>query len=431
MSSIVIYPAAAGAPLAANITLRIQGRVVPVYHCGTLDFACVSGEGALDLEITCGEGELLSSVRPLHRGVIARQQERLITCNIDRPRTVYVEITGRPALVINVAPLETFVPTASSDSCMVFGPGMHDAGEITIGSGQTLYLAGGAWVRGWVRSSNADKPSIRGRGVLDGSQIKRHSRNHILFDACRDVLVEGITTVDTPGWNLVFGGCERVVASHLNLLGWVVSSDGIDVVGSHDVLISDCFLRNNDDCVAIKAMAYADRPIDHPLSWQRDVKHVQVKQCVCYNDQAGNALEVGFETRTGKISDILFEDIDVIGAHGEGGVFTIHNGDRALISEVVYRNIRVEHFYDRLIDFRVLRSRYSKDAERGLIRNIRLEHIQCIEDRYNTPSLIGGYDAEHPIQDVVFEDFTMGGKTVRTSDDLHLFTSHAKGIIFR
>jgi polygalacturonase len=29
----------------------------------------------------------------------------------------------------------------------------------------------------------------------------------------------------------------------------VIGSDGIDIVGSRDVLVEGCFLRNNDDCV--------------------------------------------------------------------------------------------------------------------------------------------------------------------------------------
>jgi len=35
-----------------------------------------------------------------------------------------------------------------------------------------------------------------------------------------------------------------------------MTGDGIDVVGSEDVSISNCFVRSNDDCVAIKAVDY-------------------------------------------------------------------------------------------------------------------------------------------------------------------------------
>jgi hypothetical protein len=431
MPTLVVHTAAAGSPLATGITVTVNGRSVPVHRSGTLDFASVCSDGPCAVEISCDLAEPLIAVRPLHRGVAATTQGGVIRFSIDRPRTVYVEFKGRPSLALRVTPLETWVPEGSSDAVIHFGPGMHDAGEITIGSHQTLYLAGGAWVRGYVRCAGAERPAIRGRGVLDGSQIPRNSRHMIIFDGCRDVLVEGITSVDTPCWNLVFGGCSGVVASHLALIGWVVSSDGIDVVGSRDVLIEDCFLRNNDDCVVLKAMAYEQRDQGHPRSWQRDVENVRVRRCVCYNDQAGNALEIGFETRTTRIRDVIFEDLDIIGAHGEGGVFTIHNGDRAIIEDVLYRDIRVEHFYDRLVDFRVLRSRYSKDPQRGIIRKIHLQTIRCIVDAFNTPSLIGGFDADHPVEDILFEDFRMGDVPVSGPDGLHLFTSHVRGIVFR
>jgi hypothetical protein len=213
-------------------------------------------------------------------------------------------------------------------------------------------------------------------------------------------------------------------------MGWVVTSDGIDVVGSRDTVVEDCFLRDNDDCVAVKAVDYNAAREQLRGDWLRDVVNLRVRRCVCYNDSAGNALEIGFETRCESIRDIVFEDIDIIGAHGNGGVFTIHNGDRATVSDVTYRDIRVEHFWDLIVDLRVLKSRYSKDDRRGTIRNVRFERISAIEDRFNTPSLIGGYDAEHPVEDVVFDDVRFGEKRVANADDLHLFTRNARGIVF-
>ena len=45
---------------------------------------------------------------------------------------------------------------------------------------------------------------------------------------------------------------------------------------------------------------------------------------------------------------------DVIGAQGEGGVFTIHAGARALISDILYEDVRIEHFWDKIVDFRII-----------------------------------------------------------------------------
>jgi hypothetical protein len=189
-------------------------------------------------------------------------------------------------------------------------------------------------------------------------------------------------------------------------------------------------LKNNDDCIAVKAIvggdyAFAD---SDPA---RDVFNVRVERCIFWNDRAGNVMEIGFETRCDSIRDVVFRDIDVIAAHGYGGVFTIHNGDRAVVHDVLYEDIRVEHMYDRMVDFQVLHSRYSKDAERGRIRNVTLRRVRTLPDQYNTLNLIGGYDESHTVEGICFDDVRIGDVLVRGPDDLALFTRHAGNITYR
>jgi len=80
----------------------------------------------------------------------------------------------------------------------------------------------------------------------------------------------------------------------------------------------------------------------------------------------GQAMEIGHELRTASVRDIRFRDCDVLAVHGHGGVFGIHNADRATVSDVLYENIRVEHHYEKLVDFRIVKSRWSKDDQRGI-----------------------------------------------------------------
>ncbi|NLF37917.1 hypothetical protein GX586_00635, partial [bacterium] len=167
------------------------------------------------------------------------------------------------------------------------------------------------------------------------------------------------------------------------------------------------------------------------IDWRGDVRNVLVQRCVMHNDYAGNVMEIGFETRADRIGDIVFRDCDVIAVRGHGAVFSIHNGDRALVENVLYENIRVEHYYDKFVDFRVLDSRYSKDHERGRIRNVTLRNIAAVANTHNTVSLIGGFDEEHLVEHVTFDRFFLGGEKVRDADGLHLFAKYAKGIGFR
>lgn len=252
------------------------------------------------------------------------------------------------------------------------------------------------------------------------------------MDGCQDALIEGVTGIGNTRWNIVPGNCERVTIRRINLISWLICTDGIDVVGSRDVLIEDCFLRNNDDCVAIKAFDPRPHQPHIQTDWGQDVRNVVVQRCVLYNHGSGNVLEIGYETRTSRIHDIVFHDCDVIGSHGFAAVFSIHLGDRARVENVRYENIRVEHFYNKLVDFRIMNSRYSRDAVRGQVCGVTFRNIRARKDIYNCISLIGGYDVEHRIENVLFDDFMIGDQPVTNAEALHLFTNaHTGGITFR
>jgi len=144
-------------------------------------------------------------------------------------------------------------------------------------------------------------------------------------------------------------------------------------------------------------------------------------------------MEIGYETSTDHIRNIRFEDIDVLAVHEFGAVFGIHNGDRAMVENVVWDNIRVEHHFDTLIDFRVLHSRWNVDAKRGGVRNITLRNIKAVQSPFNagyTVSIISGFNAAHPVTDVTFENFELGGRLILNADDLDLVTRNAHGITF-
>ena len=69
------------------------------------------------------------------------------------------------------------MPSASDPNVLYYGPGVHEVGQITMQSGRTLYLAGGAIVRGWVVGNNLDNVTVRGRGYFDGSIYPRYKED--------------------------------------------------------------------------------------------------------------------------------------------------------------------------------------------------------------------------------------------------------------
>lgn len=414
------YPLPPGLDRDPDLTVAIDGALAGVGLTPVGSYAIAAIDGPALVEIAADRPLDGAVLRPAARGLAVSCQGGRLRLAVDRPGPLTLELPGRP-------PLHLFLhPPAEEPRGKVrrLAAGqVHELGEVRLGEGETLHIEGGAALRGWIRACGAGT-RITGHGIVDGSRFPHHWRRSILLDRCTDAVVEGITVVGSPSWTVTLAGCDRVAVRRVNLIGWVVCSDGIDVVGSRDVVIEDCFLRDNDDCVAVKALDIEGIG----AAAMRDVARVLVQRCVCWNDHSGNVFEIGYETRCDRIAGVVFRDCDVIGAHGEGGVFTIHAGDRAEIADVLYEDIRIEHMYDKFVDFRVLFSRYSRDAGRGRIRDVVLRRIRACPDPFNTVSLIGGFDAGHDVSGVRFEDVRIGDRTLASVDELHLFTRHARDI---
>ena len=274
-----------------------------------------------------------------------------------------------------------------------------------------------------------------GHGIFDGSFYSKEAGEgfpSIILERCPSVLIEDLTMIRPQSWMLILAACVGATVRNLKQIGEVMNSDGIDILGSRDVLIEDSFFHNNDDCIVVKAFELGRKgagPIQ--IDGRENVENVLVRNCTLANWQGGNAMEIGHELSVEHVRGVTFRDIDVLHVHGTGAVFSLHNNDRALIEDVLFDDIRIEHCYDKLIDFRISRSRYSTDTERGRIRNVTLRNIHWTRTPYNlgyTVSLIGGWDAEHTIENVIIENFIIDDRTVLHLDELEINTRHCHGL---
>lgn len=421
-------------PSSPTYRLAAEGQPQFVYHTAVADFAAFGADSPVRVEVTLPAGTGAAAVHPLSRGISSERAGDTLRFTLPGAGNYLVQPEGLNPLFLYVNPLDLNLPADSPNVRRIPAGTLVEAGSLTLQSGETLCIEPGAVLRGTVRISNAQNVTICGGGILDGgytgAPLERPRARLLVAEGCQNVTLRDIILIQPEVWMVVIGACQQVHIHNLREIGEVISSDGIDVVGSRDVLIENCCLRNNDDCIVIKSTR-GDSPLG--VDWRGDVQNVTARNCILWNAQAGNALEIGHELQAEHIRDIRFEDIDIICVHGHGAPFSIHNGDRAVVENVVFENIRVEHHYDKLIDFRIMRSRYNLDEERGQVRNVTLRNIEVTESLYNpgyTISVIGGWDAAHTIAGVHFENFRLGGRRVLKPEDLPLYTAHCREITF-
>ncbi len=120
----------------------------------------------------------------------------------------------------------------------------------------------------------------------------------------------------------------------------------------------------------------------------------------------------------------------MIHIEGPEGTFTIHNGDRAVVKNVLYDDIRVEDSHGWLIDFKILFSQYSKDTTRGKIEDVHFRNIQVEGDRLPFSQMLGFSD-EFGIKNVTLENFYLHGEKVTSTYNGMLTTNHCTGLIFK
>jgi hypothetical protein len=431
-ASAVLYDWPPDRPRSTDYALRVDGRDVFVHQCGAGSYAILSLGGPASVEVKPAFEFGEAKVRPLSRGVGPEIRDGAIRFGLDGPAYLSVELDGdtsRPLFVL-AAPEEDTPSPQDVPGVRCFAPGrVHEAGRIALHDGEEVYIEGGAVVHGAIEAENASGVTVRGRGILDGrigAEQDRHRRS-IRFVGCRDVTVEGITVDTSPSWTLVPMYCDGVAVRHFKAITWRVGGDGVDLVACRNATVEDCFLRTADDCVAVKAFSR------DPGRVVPNVEHVTVSGCVLWNARPGNALEIGYETRCDSISDVVFRDIDVIRCehegHQSGGVLTIHNADRAVVSNVRYEDIRVEDAQEKLIDLKVLLARYSRDTERGQIRHVCFKDVRVVDGPFPV-SIIRGYEPDHIIEDVTVENLTVYGRTIADAREAHMVVELARGVRF-
>ncbi len=452
-----------------EFTVSVNGRPLELHEFPQGAFGLFEVAKAAEVEINAGFDVRWVDVRPRSSRVIPSigSDHRRVRLTMTGAVPLTVEFNGDIARVVHLfgyAP-ETDVPMPEAPGVRFFGPGIHDAGLVELKDNETLYLAPGAWVRGNVRSIGTRNISIRGRGVLDGSNVPVRAgssaeeaggeglRNMVYLEGTTGARIEGITIFNSQDWTVYLNRANGTTVDGVRILNPSVQygDDGFDVVSSSHVRIENTFVRTNDDCVVVKNLGNVD------------TADIMVRHAVLWNmPRGGNGLEIGFETRNTSIHDVHFQDIDLI--HIErGSAISIHNGDAATVEDVSYDDIRVEDARRKLMDFAVIYAQYGEDrpasaaenslrldrggtwdgllrfspgekaqhaAFRGHIANIRVSNLHVVEGALPY-SIVAGFDADHRVDNVLIEGLQYLGRPLLNAGDARCVLENATGVRYK
>ena len=363
--------------------------------------ASFSCHGRLQVFIRVPNGIKKVSIHPLSRGIKPNVSENVLTFSLPGPDNLYIEIDTLPPLFIFANPIEDEKISAEAPGVHYFGPGVHRPGYITLKDNETVYIAAGAIVYGGIRANGVHNICVTGRGILDGGF---EFKQMVLVQNCKDVHFEGVMIRNGDGWTNTLVNCERLRYDHVKVLSFGPGGDGIDPLNSRNILISNCFLRCTDDCIAIKAPAP-----------DQVVNDVVVADNTMLGFAFSDGVTIGFETDAVSISNITVHNCDVILACGGSRVdghsgFSIICDGPAAISHVLYENIRVEKSEIKLFELTITDGTKYGVGPPGHIKDITLKNISWAHEG---PIVLKGFDENHRVQKITFNNCTVADKPLR------------------
>jgi hypothetical protein len=437
---VVVYPAPAEETLPTDYEVQVENLKVDVYGARTLDppfadkqwdfggpysFANFDMPGAVAVRVVSKRSLRNVAIRPQSSGIVPTlEDDHTMTLTLDRPRKLSIEPDGRRGpLLLFGNPLETNVPKSNDENVIYYGPGVHRPEKIVVASGQTLYLAGGAVVKAevLVQGSNI---RICGRGILDGSDWewrKGPVGNLIAIRNSRDVEIEGITLRGSSHWTIVARSSQHVTIRNVKLCNSrVQNDDGINPCNSQDVLITDCFIRSDDDCVAMKGLDFAGA--------NSNVERITVENSILWCDRARIFL-LGHESRAAFMRDITLRNLDII--HFTMTPFLFEPGEDMRLENVTVEDIRMHGEGQReFIRLRPVVNQYMRKKVPGFIRDVRFRNITIEGQPGEYLVQIEGADEEHDVRDVTFENVLVNGQTLNRGSERLRIGSHVEALRF-
>lgn len=149
---------------------------------------------------------------------------------------------------------------------------------------------------------------------------------------CVGVRMLDVIVRDSPCWTIVPMHSRNVMIEGVTICNSSnENDDGLDPCNTQRLRIRDCFIRTDDDCIAIKGRS--------PLRGRNvDVGTILVEDSTSWCDRARVFL-LGHESRARHMRDITVRDCDII--HFAMAPFLVEPTDGTTISRVSFSDIRI------------------------------------------------------------------------------------------
>jgi hypothetical protein len=418
---LVVYTAPQGALLNKDFSVKVrqpgnEWQVVPnhlikvdevretKHHVEEASMVYFDFSGEVEVSVTFNNGPISKArIRPLSYRIEPVVKGNTLTFKLDQPRNLSVEVNGDifHNLHLFANPLIENIPDKNDPDVIFFGPGIHEFNneQFEVPSNKTVYIDGGAILRGQLLIHNAQNVKVMGSGMVEHTvKMGVHISNS------KNVTVEGIYTTQCAT-----GGSDSVTIRNVKSISYYGWGDGLNVFASNNVFFDRVFCRNSDDCTTV----YATRK-----GFEGGCKNIVMENSTLWADVA-HPIMIGIHGNAQNfdiIEDLVYRNIDILD-HKEAqldyqGCLAINGGDNNIIRNVLFEDIRIEDFRQgQLFNIRIFYNRKYCEAPGMGIENIYFKNISYHGSNAEI-SVIAGYNSDRKVKNITFENLRINGKLI-------------------
>ncbi len=394
----------------------------------TVSFLTFGTAGPADVRVTRTAGPITSvDVSPHSKNIPVHVAGGQAVLTLNRNQKVWITLNGDdadPLFIFADAP-KPAVPAGAT----YVGPGIHKVpgtgNHYKASSNEVIYLDGGAWVRGNIDVSGTRNVRIMGPGVLSGdlwtgeevnplpfSQFTQYAMIHGDWAGGDGASVEGITIVDSPGYNF-FGGATSAYSVKL-LSPWFYSTDGFQGVSHVDESFAftgdNVFfpmwagVQNDDVTITASFAGTTNNSVFSGGYWGYEAK------------QGYSALASDIDIKTYNNDDWVTDGTKMLAAAFQ--IFVDNSDPTKGYANQTYEDIRIEgNLSVPLLELKNLVYIWGGGANPplGNSDNLVFRNI-TVEGSQKHRSEIKGWDAHNGFHNVVLENVKINGTTVDPSN---------------
>lgn len=192
---------------------------------------------------------------------------------------------------------------------------------------------------------------------------------------CRNVLIEGVTVVNSPMWEVHPVLCRNVTVRGVKIVTHGPNNDGCDPESCTDVLIEDCLFDTGDDCIAIKSGRNADgRRLAAPT------ENAIVRGCRMKDGHGG--VTIGSEI-SGGVRHVYTEKCVMDSPNLDRALRFKNNAMRGGILEHIYmRDVQVGQVAEAVVHADFEYEEGAKGDFRPVIRHVRVDNVTSQKSEY-------------------------------------------------